>query len=90
MNFSFWPFFWFGLPGRLLTKGSFYRAVPIGVSGGRDLGSVSGGAGGGGFPLENEGKGERGGEGGGTGKGTSKSMRKLCRNYPLQATLASP
>ena len=22
MNFSFWPFLWFGLPGRLLKKGS--------------------------------------------------------------------
>ena len=21
MNFSFWPFLWFGLPGRLLSKG---------------------------------------------------------------------
>ena len=43
--------------------------------------------GGGGFPLESEGKGEGGGEGGGGGvgasKGTDKSMRKLCRNYPL-------
>ena len=41
---------------------------------------------GGGFPVENKGKGEGSGEGGGgvgTGKGTGKSMRKLCRNYPL-------
>ena len=25
MNFSFWPFLWFGLPGRLLTGDSFLR-----------------------------------------------------------------
>ena len=41
---------------------------------------------GGGFPVENKGKGKgvgRVGGGVGTGKGTGKSMRKLCRNYPL-------
>ena len=34
MNFSFWPFIWFGLPGRLLTKGPFRTentAVPESV-----------------------------------------------------------
>ena len=41
---------------------------------------------GGGFPVENKGKGEGAGEGGGgvgAGKGTGKLMRKLCRNHPL-------
>ena len=60
--------------------------VPIGVPGGGVWGPVQGVVGGG-FPVENKGKGE-GGWGGwgsevGTGKGTGKSMRKPCRNYPL-------
>ena len=37
---------------------------------------------GGGFPVENRGKGERVGGGAGTGKDTGKSLPKLCRNYP--------
>ena len=56
-------------------------AVPIGVPEGEVWGWVQE-DGGGGFLLENEGKGEGWG-GVGTGKGTGKSMRKLCRNYPL-------
>ena len=68
-------------------------AVPIGVPGGGVWGQVQVG-GGGGSPLENEGK--RGGVGRvgggvGTGKGTGKSMRKLCRNYLLATCpLVSP
>ena len=29
MNFSFWPFFWFGLPGRLLNSGNVLDAYPV-------------------------------------------------------------
>ena len=32
MNFSFWPFFWFGLPGRLLITGHLlHKKCPAGI-----------------------------------------------------------
>ena len=70
----------------LIMRFRLSKRVPIGpgVPRGGVWGRVEGV--GGGFPAENEGKGEGvSGVGGGgeTGKGTGKSMRKLCRNYPL-------
>ena len=62
--------------GVVFAKGCEFLLVSLGEG----FGVVFRGVVGGGFLLENEGKGEGGGEG---GKGTGKSMRKLCRNYPL-------